>query len=152
MPQNAFFPRTRDLLVSQKTTQRHFPPVIFSSATVLAFVLLRSSRFNFHCYTQREATPTHKLAQKWLPNLSRLLAREITKGINSCNHWTTQYLTLNAEYPACDKTGRVSFEQSHYYLSTFHAIEVQMLPGTFDWKWALDYQTDPWRIICCCFC
>ena len=84
MPQNAFFPRTRDLLVSQKTTQRHFPPVIFSSATVLAFVLLRSSRFNFHCYTQREATPTQKSGRKWRCDLSQLLARKITKGIHSC--------------------------------------------------------------------
>ena len=37
--------------------------VIFATATVLAFVLLRDSRFNLHCYsyTQREATPTQKL-------------------------------------------------------------------------------------------
>ena len=32
--------------------------VVFATATVLVFVLLRDSRFNFHCYTQREATPT----------------------------------------------------------------------------------------------
>ena len=38
--------------------------VIFETATVLAFVLLRDSRFNFHCYTQREATPTQKSARK----------------------------------------------------------------------------------------
>ena len=66
-----FFLRTRDLLVSQKTLQRHFfftlhplSTVIFATATVLAFVLLRDSRFNFHCYTQREATPTQKSARK----------------------------------------------------------------------------------------
>ena len=29
--------------------------VIFATATVLAFVLLRDSRFNFHCYTQKSA-------------------------------------------------------------------------------------------------
>ena len=68
---NAFFLRTRDLLVSQKTTQRHFfstlhplSTVIFETATVLAFVLLRDFWFNFHCYTQREATPTQKSARK----------------------------------------------------------------------------------------
>ena len=51
--------------------QRHFfstlhplSTVIFAIATVLAFVLLHDSRFNFHCYTQREATPTQKLARK----------------------------------------------------------------------------------------
>ena len=66
-----FFLRTRDLLVSQKTTQRHFCStihplftVIFAAATVLAFVLLRDSRFNLHCCTQREATPTQKSAWK----------------------------------------------------------------------------------------
>ena len=86
-----FFPRTRDLLVSQKTTQRHFfptlhplSPVIFATATVLAFVLLRNSSFNFHCYTQREATPIQKSGRKWRCDLSRLLARKITKGIHSC--------------------------------------------------------------------
>ena len=72
MPQNTFFLRTRDLLVSQITTQKHFffpyPPslsmVIFATATVVPFVLLPDSRFNFHCYTQREATPTQKSARK----------------------------------------------------------------------------------------
>ena len=38
--------------------------VIFATATVLAFVLLRDSRFNFHCYTQREARHTQKSARK----------------------------------------------------------------------------------------
>ena len=61
MPQNSFFVWTRDLLVRQKTTQRHFfstlhplSTVIFATATVLAFVLLHDSRFSFHCYAQRE--------------------------------------------------------------------------------------------------
>ena len=91
MPQNAFFPWTHGLQVSQKMTERHFSPthhplspVIFATATVVAFVLLHSSRFNFHCYTQREATPTQKSAQKWHCNLQRLLAWKITKGIHSC--------------------------------------------------------------------
>ena len=73
MPQNAFFLRTRDLLISPKTTQRPFlftlhplSTVIFATATVLPFVLLRNSNFNFHCYTQREATrkSTQKSARK----------------------------------------------------------------------------------------
>ena len=45
--------------------QRHFfstlhplSTVIFATATVLAFVLLHNSSFNFHCYTQHEAMPT----------------------------------------------------------------------------------------------
>ena len=46
MPQTAFFSRNRDHIVSQKTTQRHFfptlhplSPVIFATATAVAFVL-----------------------------------------------------------------------------------------------------------------
>ena len=65
------FLRTHDLLVSQKTTQKHFfstlhplSAVHFATATVFAFVLLRDLRFNFHCYTQHEATPTPKSARK----------------------------------------------------------------------------------------
>ena len=58
MPQNAFFLQTRDLLFSTPHS------LSFATATVLAFVLLLDSRFNFHCYTQREATPTQKSAQK----------------------------------------------------------------------------------------
>ena len=61
MPQNAFFPQNRDLLVSQKSTQRKkkstlhsLSPVIFATTTVMAFVLPRNSRFNFHCCTQCE--------------------------------------------------------------------------------------------------
>ena len=80
--------------------QRHFfstlhpiTPVISATATVVAIVLLRNSRFNFHCYTQHEATPTQKSARKWRCDLSWLLAWKITKGIHSCNHlhWTAQY-------------------------------------------------------------
>ena len=54
MPQNAFFPQTRDLLVSWKTMQWHFfstfhplSPVIFATATVVAYVLLRNSKCSF---------------------------------------------------------------------------------------------------------
>ena len=89
MPQNAFFLQTCDLLVSKKTMQRHFfstlhplSTVIFANAAVLAFVLIRDSRFNFHCYTQREATPTQKSARKLRCDGSRL-TRKITKHIHS---------------------------------------------------------------------
>ena len=78
-------------LVSQKIMQRHFfstlhplSPVIFTTATVLAFVLLRNPRFNFHCYTQHEATPIEKSVWKWFCDLSWLLARKITKGVHLC--------------------------------------------------------------------
>ena len=90
MPQNAFFLRTCDLLVSQKTTQRHLFPtlhplsmVIFATATVLAIVLLRDSRFNFHCYTQLRSNAYSEIGLEVHCDLSRLLARKITKRIHS---------------------------------------------------------------------
>ena len=58
--------------------------VIFATATVVAFILLCNSRFNFHCYTQCEAMPTQKSARKWRCDLSQLLVWKITKGIHSC--------------------------------------------------------------------
>ena len=75
-------------------------PVIFATATVVAFVLLRSYMFSFYCYTQREATPTQKSARKWCFDLSRLFARKMTKGIHSCKpvHWTAQYPLCMCNY------------------------------------------------------
>ena len=42
-----------------------FPCNCFANATVVAFVLLHNSRFNFHCYTQQEPALSQKSAQKW---------------------------------------------------------------------------------------
>ena len=70
--------------------------VIFATTTVVAFVLLRNSRFNFHCYTQHEANPTQKSARKWCYGLLQLLVQKITKGTIRANqlHWTAQYSTF----------------------------------------------------------
>ena len=77
--------------LAKKMTQRHFfftlPPlslVIFATTTVVAFILIHNYRFNFHCYTQCEAAPTQKLAQKWRCDLLQLLVRKIAKGIHLC--------------------------------------------------------------------
>ena len=91
------FPWNCDFLVSQKITQTFFSdppsPLICTTATVVVFVLLRTSRFNFHCYTQREATPTQKLAQKWCYNLSHeRLQRAFTRANQL--QWTAQQKTL----------------------------------------------------------
>ena len=87
-----FFLRTRDLLVSQKTTQRQFvstrhplSTVIFATATVLAFVLLRDSRFSFHCYTLREATPTEKSARKCAGTSRDFLCERLQSAFNLAN-------------------------------------------------------------------
>ena len=77
MPQSTFFfffsffgltkSRSSVWLAKKRCKDIFFPtlhplsPVIFETATVVAFVLLHNSRFNFHYYTQREATPTQKL-------------------------------------------------------------------------------------------
>ena len=67
MPRNTFFPITCDLLVSQEIMKDtfFFPSLILATERVVAFVLLRNSRFIFHCYAQHEPTPTQKLARKW---------------------------------------------------------------------------------------
>ena len=83
MPPNAFFSTNS----TQKTffsTLHPIPTVIFATATVLAFVLLRDSRFSFQRYAQCEATPTQKSARKCAAtSQSRLLAWKITKRIHS---------------------------------------------------------------------
>ena len=93
MPQNAFILQTRDLLVSQKTTQRHFfstlhplSTVIFATAAVLAFVWFRNSRFNFHCYTQREATPTQKSARKCAATSRDFLRERLQSAFTLAKH------------------------------------------------------------------
>ena len=64
-------PQTCNLLVCRRMMQtlfsilHHRSPIIFANTTVVAFVQLRKPPFNFHCYTQREAMPIQKLAQKW---------------------------------------------------------------------------------------
>ena len=94
MPQNTFFfTNSRSSGQPKNDAKTHFPPtlhplslVIFASATVVSFVPLRNSRFNFHRYTQREATPTQKSARKWCCDRDPawLLVQKITKGIHSC--------------------------------------------------------------------
>ena len=91
-PKTHFFLRTRDLLVSQKMTQRPFcsilhplSTVIFATATVMAFVLLRDSRFNFHCYTKREATPTQKSARKCAATSRDFLHERLQKAYTLAN-------------------------------------------------------------------
>ena len=98
MPNNALFIYIStavraifSVAVSRKTMpvfspiHHHLSPVILANATVLAFVLLPNSRFSFHCYTQLELTAYSEIGPGiGSCDLSRLLARKITKGIHSC--------------------------------------------------------------------
>ena len=67
--------------------------VIFATAAVLAFVLLHDSRFNFHCYTLHEATPTQKLARKCTATSCHLLRERLQSAFTLANQlcWITQY-------------------------------------------------------------
>ena len=97
-----FILRTRDLLVSKKEKEKKkkkkarlkhtfFPTlyplstVIFATATVLAFVLLRDSRFNLHCYTQREATPTQKSARNFAATSRDFLRERLQSAFTLAN-------------------------------------------------------------------
>ena len=101
MAKNVFITWTRDLLVSRKTMWRHFflfsitfPPVIFANASIMAFLLLHNSTFNFHCYPQCEATPPSEIGPKvTLWPLATSYAKDY-KGhslMQNQLHWTAQY-------------------------------------------------------------
>ena len=87
VPQNNFFHKLMIFWSDKKWSKDFFStlhplsPVIFATATVVPFVLLHNSRFNFHCYTQREPTPAQKSAQKWPLTTS---CTKDYKGIHSC--------------------------------------------------------------------
>ena len=95
----------------KKMTQRHFFPtlhplsmVIFATATVLAFVLLRDSRFSFHCYIQREATPTQKSAWKCTATSRDFLHKRLQSAFNLAS--------LNR--PIVFKTKSQTFQPDHF--------------------------------------
>ena len=66
-------------------TLHPFSPVIFATATVVAFVLLRNCRFNFHCYTQREVTPTQKSARKCAATSRDILRERLQSAFTLAN-------------------------------------------------------------------
>ena len=74
-------------------------PVILANSTVVASVLLRNSRFNFHCYTQREPTPTQKSARKWQ---QRPFATSHTKDYKGHSLMQTSFaaLPISPSFPA----------------------------------------------------
>ena len=118
MPQNAFFLWTCNLLGSQKMTQRHsfstlhpLSMVIYATATVLAFVLLCNSRFNFHGYTQREATSTHKSARKCAATSRDFLHERLQSAFTLANQlrWIAQYSIY-----ACEITQKLWMLGSNY--------------------------------------
>ena len=86
----------------QKMTQRHFfPPtfhplslVIFATATVVAFVLLHNSRFNFHCYIQRQWSNAYtEIGPKVMLTSRDFLRERLQRAFTRANqlHSTAQY-------------------------------------------------------------
>ena len=77
---HAFFPRTFSLPRNDVKTfffnLHHLSPVIFANTTVVAFLLLRRSSVNQPLLRNRPGSGSY--------DLSRLLARKITKSIHSC--------------------------------------------------------------------
>ena len=132
MPQNAFFLRTRNLLISPKTMQRHFlftlhplSTVIFATATVLAFVLLRNSNFNFHCYTQRKATPTQKSAWKCAATSHNFFRERLQSAFTLANQlrWIAQYITILAEtYNKRHHLNKFNCKESKTYININNSI------------------------------
>ena len=59
----------------------------------ICIVLLRSSSFNFHCYTQREATPIQKSARKCAATSCDFFAERLQSAFTLANqlHWIAQY-------------------------------------------------------------
>ena len=69
---------------------------MFATATVVAFIPFRDSRFNFHCYTQREATPTQKSARKCAATSRDFLRERSQSAFTLANQlrWIAQYAIL----------------------------------------------------------
>ena len=93
-------------------------PVIFATATVVTFVLLSNSRFNFHCYTQLEATPTQKSAWK------RPLATSCAKDYEGHSLVQTSF----TEPPNRDTSERALFLRRHSALKKKKYIYISVKP------------------------
>ncbi len=81
--------------------------VIFATETVLAFVLLRDSRFNFHCYTKREATQTPKSTRKYAATSRDFLCERLQSAFTLANHFAESPSRLKT-----DESNRMRFERS----------------------------------------
>ena len=106
MPQNAFFPKLAIFWSAKKqckdtffSTHHPLSPVIFATATVVAFVLLCNSRFNFHCYTQCEANLLRNRPGNDAATTCNFLRERLQRAFTRANqlHWTVQYRCRQSE-------------------------------------------------------
>ena len=101
--QKRIFPTLSRSFWSAGKRGKYFPPpppppifyllfsVILANATVVAFVLLRNSRLNVHCYTQGEPTLSQRPARKWQ---LRLFAPSFTKNYKGHSLVQTSFAEL----------------------------------------------------------
>ena len=117
MSQKCIFFHEFTILWSAKKWCRHFfptlhphSPVILATATVLAFVLLRLSRFSLCCYTQHEAMPTQKSARQWCCNLSQtsFTNTEPPNRNSTKNMFTARFLSIDGLGLVCSNSKPLS--------------------------------------------
>ena len=96
MPQNDMFFHELAIFWSAKKqckdTLHPLSLVIFATATVVAFILLRNSRFNFHCYTQQHLL--RNLPRSDAATTRNFLRERLQRAFTRANqlHWTAQQL------------------------------------------------------------
>ena len=93
--------------------------LILANATGVAYVLIRSSRFNFHCYTQSEATSTQNWARKWHQGL---FATSCAKDYEGHSLVQTTFIALPIR--TCRKILRRPFGPRTNYLRICHTMRL----------------------------
>ena len=100
---------------------------MFATATVLAFVLLRNSNFNFHCYTQREATPTQKSARKCAATSRDFFRERLQSAFTLANQlrWIAQYACLLTHtYPDAEPLSPFSTHTHFIVIMIIHSFYI----------------------------
>ena len=103
--------------------------VIFATTTVVEFVLLHSSRFNFH-YTQRKATPTQKLAQNWHCSFSWLPVKDY-KGHSLVQTSFTEPPNRMPQHTFFSRTRDLLVSRKMMQTLFFHPLSPFPFPGNF---------------------
>ena len=125
--------------------------VIFATATVLAFVLLCNSRFNFHCYTQHEAASTQKSARKCTETSRDFLHERLQSAFTRANHlcWIAQYCFKFHPYWAV-QAGLLTpliFTQHHLCPLAVFTSSVYFLHNGRRWQWICKVYNANFKVI-----
>ena len=139
MPQNAFFStnsRSSGQPKNDAKTLFFHPPslsmVIFATATVLAFVLLRDSR----CYTEHEETPIQKSARKCAATSRDFLHERLQSVFTLANQ--LRWIAQQFWNPVCTVTSSNQSSASswlevwHFLQVIWHALSLYWYDCTLD--------------------